>query len=99
MNDGTESFRKAKTNTRRTKLKHTTHKKNKIRSRTRKNVQGAKAKQAAHHRNNQTLARIGTIEQKVAIAMTQVGSKDTAIGNKAGPQFHIELVAITPIQT
>ncbi len=99
MNDGTESFRKAKTNTRRTKHKHTTHQKNKIRSRTRKNVQEAKAKQAAHHRNNQTLARTGTVEQKVAIAMTQVGNKDTAIGNKAGPQFNIELVVITPTKT
>jgi hypothetical protein len=84
-NDGTKNFRKTKTNTRGTKHNNTTHKKNKVHNKLRKNEQEAKAKQVALPGNSLIPAKNGTLEKKVAVAMTQAGNKDTAIGNKAGP--------------
>jgi hypothetical protein len=98
-NEGTRNFRKTKTKAKGTKLTSITHKKNKVHIKLRKNEQEAKAKQVALPGNSLIPARNGTLEKKVAVATTQAGNKDTAIGNKAGPPSHTAPAVITLTQT
>jgi len=99
MNEGTRNFRKTKTKARGTKLTSITHKKNKVHIKLRRNEQEAKAKPVALLGNSLMSARNGTPEKKVAVAMTQAGTKDTAIGNKAGPPPLTVSVVTTPTPT
>ena len=85
MNERTRNFRKAKTKARGTKPSSITHKKNKVLIKLRRNVQEAKVKPVALLGNSLMSAKNGTPEKKVAAAMTQAGTRDKAIGNKAGP--------------
>ena len=85
MNEGTKNFRKTKTKTNGTRPTSITHKESKVHIKLRRNEQEAKVKPVALLGSSQMSARNGTPGLKAAVATTQTGTKDTAIGNKAGP--------------